>query len=342
MSARLHESGADVTVLARGPQYRTIRESGLLLIGPDRTWRSPLRVIGSLAEAAIHRDDVLLIAVKTQDVSSFLLDLVASRPPSDLNLVLLGNGMEGDRAALRMFPKVQSTCLMCPVSHLSPGVIQVQCSPVPGVLDIGRYPTGIDSVTRAVSSALSQAGFESQSRSDIVRWKWGKLLINLGNAVEAICGPSARDGWLVKAAVSEARACLAAAQIEFVEPRHLRARERACLADIGELRGRSSGGSSWQSLQRSTGSIETDFLNGEVVLLGRMHSVPTPANELLQRVARRMAQDRARPGSVPETALRAALRNPARADALRAALSPPVGEARGEGLDSREHKIGDP
>jgi 2-dehydropantoate 2-reductase len=36
------------------------------------------------------------------------------------------------------------------------------------------------------------------------------------------------------------------------------------------------GGSSWQSLRRRTGSIETDFLNGEIVQLGRLHDVPTP------------------------------------------------------------------
>ena len=43
----------------------------------------------------------------------------------------------------------------------------------------------------------------------------------------------------------------------------------------GELR---PGGSSWQSLARGVGTIETDYLNGEIVLLGRLHGVPTPAN----------------------------------------------------------------
>ena len=39
-----------------------------------------------------------------------------------------------------------------------------------------------------------------------------------------------------------------------------------------------TGGSTTQSLARGTGSIETDWLNGEIVLLGRLHGVPTPAN----------------------------------------------------------------
>jgi len=44
------------------------------------------------------------------------------------------------------------------------------------------------------------------------------------------------------------------------------------------------GGSTWQSLERRAGSVETDYLNGEIVLLGRQHGVPTPANALLQRL----------------------------------------------------------
>ena len=58
------------------------------------------------------------------------------------------------------------------------------------------------------------------------------------------------------------------------------------------------GGSSWQSLTRGTGSIEADFLNGEIVLLGRQHGVPTPVNEVLQRLANQAARERRAPGSI--------------------------------------------
>jgi 2-dehydropantoate 2-reductase len=64
------------------------------------------------------------------------------------------------------------------------------------------------------------------------------------------------------------------------------------------------GGSSWQSLQRGVGSIETDYLNGEIVLLGRMHGVDTPVNALLQRKANEAARLGLRPGSTtPEELL---------------------------------------
>ncbi|NUU24463.1 MAG: ketopantoate reductase family protein, partial [Streptomycetaceae bacterium] len=59
------------------------------------------------------------------------------------------------------------------------------------------------------------------------------------------------------------------------------------------------GGSSWQSLNRGTGTIEADYLNGEIALLGRLHGVPTPLNDLLQRLANTFARERRAPGSMP-------------------------------------------
>jgi 2-dehydropantoate 2-reductase len=51
-------------------------------------------------------------------------------------------------------------------------------------------------------------------------------------------------------------------------------------------------------LYRGLGSIETDYLNGEIALLGQLHGVPTPYNRALQRVANRMARQGQQPGSV--------------------------------------------
>jgi 2-dehydropantoate 2-reductase len=53
-----------------------------------------------------------------------------------------------------------------------------------------------------------------------------------------------------------------------------------------------TGSSSWQSLVRGAGSIETDYLNGEIALLGRLHGVPTPLNAALQVLIRRAIDER--------------------------------------------------
>jgi 2-dehydropantoate 2-reductase len=44
--------------------------------------------------------------------------------------------------------------------------------------------------------------------------------------------------------------------------------------------------------------LETDFFNGEILMLGRLHGVETPTNEFLQRYAARLLRGEMRPGSV--------------------------------------------
>ena len=62
-------------------------------------------------------------------------------------------------------------------------------------------------------------------------------------------------------------------------------RERSSGMVLSEIEGQTRwGGSTWQSLQRGAGSIETDYLNGEIALLGALHGVATPYNRLLQRL----------------------------------------------------------
>ena len=65
------------------------------------------------------------------------------------------------------------------------------------------------------------------------------------------------------------------------------------------------GGSTWQSIARGAGSVETDYLNGEVALLGRLHNIPTPANEALQRISQRMLRSGAAVASVSPDDVRA-------------------------------------
>ena len=49
---------------------------------------------------------------------------------------------------------------------------------------------------------------------------------------------------------------------------------------------------------RNTGDIETDYLNGEISLLGRMHGIPTPYNDHLVRIAREFVLNNRSPGSM--------------------------------------------
>ena len=68
---------------------------------------------------------------------------------------------------------------------------------------------------------------------------------------------------------------------------------------FGEVEGTARpGGSTFQSLVRGATTLEGDDLNGEIVLLGRLHGVATPVNAMLQRLARRLVSERIPPGSL--------------------------------------------
>ena len=53
--------------------------------------------------------------------------------------------------------------------------------------------------------------------------------------------------------------------------------------------------------------MEVDYLNGEIVLLGRLHGVPAPVNEMLQRATHEAVADGTAPGSIPAAELLARL-----------------------------------
>src|SRR4029078_6691029 len=96
----------------------------------------------------------------------------------------------------------------------------------------------------------------------------------------------------------EAIACYRAASIDWASDEEMVAR-RSSMSRMVAISGQTrAGGSSWQSLARGAGSIESDYLNGEIVLLGRLQGIPTPVNAALQRIGARMVRDGMKPGSM--------------------------------------------
>jgi 2-dehydropantoate 2-reductase len=162
-----------------------------------------------------------------------------------------------------------------------------------------------------VGSDLRSAGFDSEVRADILAWKYGKLLANLGNALTASYGDSAAVPDLLHLVQEEGRACLRAAGFEYVSADAMLAR-RQHLLPLKTVQGKNFPGSSaWQSLARGSSTTEIDYLTGEIVLLGRMHRVPTPLNAALQTQVRRMAIQRVPPGSLDPREIRAQFAGPA-------------------------------
>lgn len=296
VGGRLAQHGHDVVLVARGAHGAAIAADGLLVRSPDDEVRVPVPVVEHAGALTIGADDVVLLAVKGQDTAATLASLAEA--PADVAVACLQNGVDNERQVLRRTPRTYAVPVMLPATHLHPGVVDASSSPVTGILDVGAYPSGVDDTAAAIAGAFAASTFSSETNGSVMRFKWSKLLMNLGNALEAACGPIGRGSELYAAARDEALAVIAAAGIDAASAEEDAAR-RGDLLQMRPIAGeRRGGGSSWQSLARGTGSIEADLLNGEIVLQGRLHGVPTPVNEVLQHVANDLARRGAAPGSM--------------------------------------------
>jgi len=298
VGACLRQSKHDVALIARGEHGRAIRERGLTFERPGSSITLELPVAPSPAELDWNGDEVVLLATKSQDTAGALKAL-RSATPVTTPVVCVQNAVENERVALRLFARVYGAVVMAPTAHLEPGIVQAYGTRGVGVIDVGRYPSGVDEVCEQLAEALEASGFSSKARPDIMRFKHAKLLANLGNAVDALCEPGAAADEVSALAREEGIAALTAAGIEFVAEEVNDVQARWARLDVQPIEGRPRAGSSTrQSVARGT-SVETDYLNGEISLLGRLHGVPTPANDALCVLSDRHVRERRAPQSIP-------------------------------------------
>ena len=302
VGGRLSQGGHDVVLVGRGPHGAAIRADGLRLESPAGSALLPLPLVEDVADISFTSDDVVLLSVKSQDTVA-ALGALAAVAPEDLAIVCMQNGAANERAALRLFERVYAMVVMLPAVFLRPGVVEAHSSPVTGMMDVGRYPDGVDETAVRIAAAFTESTLVSEARPDIMAWKYRKLLGNLGNAVQVLIGLEGARDQLLAMARTEGERVLAAAAIDVVTTDQ-DAKRRGDLLHIQPISGRQrGGGSTWQSVQRKAGTVETDYLNGEIVLLGRLHGEPAPVNRLLQRLMRDVVAGRLTPGSLTERAI---------------------------------------
>jgi 2-dehydropantoate 2-reductase len=311
VGGRLAQHGEEVVLVARGEHGRAIAARGLSIESAEGVVRVEATVVESIADVVFTTDDVAVLAVKSQDTQG-ALDELRAVAAEGTPIVCLQNGVANERAALRLFPNVYGVCVMCPAGYLEPGVVQAYAAPVAAILDIGRYPTGSDATALAIAAAFERATLVSAARPDIMRWKYAKLLMNLLNGIDALFPPGDNTKAIVEMVQAEGEAALHAASIDFASKDEDAARRGDILQQRPIPGHERAGGSTRQSLARGTRTVETDYLNGEIVLLGRLHGVDVPANALLQRRSRHAATTGARPGSADADDFLAALRRGAR------------------------------
>ncbi|NKX45304.1 ketopantoate reductase family protein [Roseicyclus persicicus] len=303
VAAGLHRAGVEVVGIARGGMLAAMRERGLRLRAPGLDVTVPVPVVAHPSEIAWRADDAVLLCMKGQDTAAALEDLRAAGL-ADQPIFCAQNGVANERAALRIFPNVHGVTVMMPAVYLVPGEVAVFTEPKLGIFDIGRFPGGVDDDDRRMAAALEAGGVAAVLREDVMASKRGKLLLNLNNVLKAALGPDADTGDLGRAARAEAEAVYRAAGLSWDDPNRRDPARDALIRPVDDLPGvPRAGGSTVQSLLRGADRVETDYLNGEIALLGRLHGVPVPVNAALARIGARLAREGRKPGSTTLAAL---------------------------------------
>jgi 2-dehydropantoate 2-reductase len=295
----LSAAGFEVIGIARGAQLDAIKARGLTVRTPQGDVNRRFPVVAAPSEITFGDDDLVVLAMKSQDCEAALLALRTAGVDRQ-TIACFQNGVASERMAARYFENVLGVVVMMPATFLTAGEIVAGGTPRHGLFDIGRFPSGTDGTVDRLCEALNAAGFAAFAHHDVMRGKYGKLLLNLGNGIDAVLGSGARDGRHAAMARAEGEAVYAAAGIAFDDVGAADPRRQALMHPVEVPGTRRIGSSAAQSLARGAGSIETDYLNGEIVLLGRLHGVPAPVNALLAHLAAEAARKHRPPGSMTE------------------------------------------
>lgn len=299
IGGKLHQAGKDVVLIARGEHLRVMQTEGLRLRTPREDIRLKVTAVGAPSDVDWRGDEVVLLTMKTQDTAG-ALEALREAAGSRVPVFCAQNGLENERMAARRFERVYATLVQMPTTYLVPGEVQLFGAHVWGNLDTCAYPSGVDATAEQFCRDTNDAGFESVADSEALEQKYAKLLFNLNNIAQALFTPKDDPTELVRVLRDEGAAAMRAAGIRWTPP------ERARQANFvyGEIPGlKREGGSTWQSVVTGR-SLETDYLNGEIVLLGKLYGVATPGNLTMLDIAAETAAKRLQPGWItPEECL---------------------------------------
>lgn len=316
----VHQAGADVVLVARGDHLAAMREHGLRLLTPDGSSHTRPPTASGPDDVSLSTSDVLVLATKTQQAEAALATWADAPVHEDgevvgtagerLPILLALNGVAAEPMALRWFARVIGICVWMPAVLVTPGEVVVRCGPTRAILHMGRYPASLSDgadtrLLETVRADFAPGAVDVRIHDDVMPWKYRKLLGNLGNAIHALLGEDGGGDDVTEAARQEARTIFEAIGIELNDPRS--EDEARDLLTSRPVPGAPEhmGGSTWQSLARGAGTVETDYLNGEIVALAHRIGRGAPVNSALTRLMRRSARDGASPGDLGADDLRA-------------------------------------
>ncbi|MBZ9742769.1 MULTISPECIES: 2-dehydropantoate 2-reductase [unclassified Mesorhizobium] len=312
-------AGRQVVLLARPRIEAALRQGGLRvsdLEGRDRLIKPEQLVVTTDPAAALPEADVILVTVKsgaTQDMAA----LIKAHARPEAVVVSLQNGVDNAdrlRAALGQrtvlagmvpFNVVQSPDGEPPlrVHRASDGNVMVEDGGPAGLLDIAGF--------------LDVDGLAVETHGDMKAVLWGKLLMNLNNALVALSDlPLATEladrRWrlILAGQIDEA---LRAMKASGIEPARIAGLRPALLPTVLRLPGwlfkllarrmlaidPEARSSMWDDLQRGR-PTEIDDLQGAVLLLAEKAGTPAPTVQRVSALVRAAEAERlGSPGLAP-------------------------------------------
>lgn len=284
----------DVIFMGRPGQVNAINKTGLHLVTPSGTHIAHARAVTGPEQLKFGGDDMVFLTVKGQNTEEALQDL--KKVNENVPVFCFQNGVRNEETAAKYFSKVYGVMVRIGAVYLQDGEVIAPRDP-PGWLIIGRYPNGKDKLAESVATALREASFLTKTSDDVMPYKWGKLMSNLSNAIEAITNTRGSDAnHLVQAAQKELSDALSQAGIKWMTQEQMDKEWPETTAPLRGSLDTAKQSSTWQSLARGQGSVETDFLNGEVVRLAKRLGRQAPVNEMLVRISKEMADKHEHPG----------------------------------------------
>jgi 2-dehydropantoate 2-reductase len=291
----LSKAGEDVTLIGRKPHVDAVSRNGLVLEG--ESGRIVIKV--KAAENLDFKPNLALLTVKAQDVESSVRKVQPFL--SGIQVVTMQNGVQSDDQAAELLGEenIISSVVTFNGQFLEPGKASYSIPFSKTALLIGE-PFGNKGNRLQTLSALLSKAIGTDISEDIRAAHWTKLIWNLQTAVPAITGLSYQDSYQYPEAreltinlLKEGLKVIKAASIKTadvpgfpMEPIETMARESLPMAStllkkIAESLGKVPVlGSTWQSIKRGK-NTEVDYLNGEIVTLGKRMEIPTPANSLM-------------------------------------------------------------
>lgn len=294
MGGHLARTGHEVILIGRPGHVGAINENGLRLITPTGTHVLKIPAVTAPKDIGFKDDDVVLLCMKGQDTEGAMRDL--SAVTKDVPVFCFQNGVRNEEIASQYFPGVYGVMVRVGAVYLKDGEVTARRDP-PGWYIIGRYPEGIDETAEAVAEGLRVAGYLVRTTRNVMPYKWGKLMANVGNAVGAITNGS----WeammpLFRAVFEEAGPVVEEAGIDWISQEQVARDWPEITAPLRGSLTTEAQSSTWQSLARRQGSVEVDFLNGEIVRLAKKLGKRVPLNEKLVQISREMAASHELPG----------------------------------------------